>query len=70
MGYPTDLDEISNEKLLRELGKRMRKEMVGKCSYCAMPQSVGSCRFKERHDGNDRLALLFIRTNLTSSDDF
>lgn len=61
MSYPRDLDEISSAELVAELGRRLRLESHGKCSYCAQPMTLARCRFPERHGDKDRISMVLIR---------
>jgi len=49
MGYPLDLDEISDEKLLGELQRRASLRIRGLCTYCERPGKTSTCKFPDRH---------------------
>lgn len=44
-----DLDEYSEEQLIKELTRRYDLTGKGKCSYCGRPTSEDPCRFPKRH---------------------
>jgi len=50
MGYPLDLDNMSDATLSAELARRLKSRREGKCDYCNRARdSDPDCRFPERH---------------------
>ncbi len=49
MGYPLGLDEITEEKLVDELNKRLEKRSLGVCDYCFRLPTEPTCKFQDRH---------------------
>lgn len=49
MGYPLDLDEYDEARLVAELRKRRALRELGFCDYCGRPYNTPSCKFPDRH---------------------
>jgi len=49
MGYPVDLDDLSEAQLIKELNRRYDLREKGLCDYCERPVSTVVCRYAERH---------------------
>lgn len=49
MGYPVDLDQLSENSLREELDKRKKLREEGKCDYCERFPSTEPCRYPHRH---------------------
>lgn len=49
MSYFKDLDEYTDEELLRELERRMRDRGKRVCDYCHREAGTPSCKFPLRH---------------------
>ena len=49
MGYPQDLDEMSDEKLKEELLTRSSRRNAGYCDYCNRRGDTSPCNFPDRH---------------------
>ena len=64
MGFPLDLDEYDEKRLIDELARRVNLRAQGLCDYCARPYGVKpSCKFPERHAGNERSVDYKIRSH-------
>jgi len=53
MGYPTDIDEITLERVEKELSRRVALWRQGRCCYCK--RKLGeepTCKFPDRHNSN------------------
>lgn len=51
MGYPGELDEISEARLVHELIRRMTQRQEGNCDYCERRvMSDPVCTFPHRHN--------------------
>jgi len=49
MGYPTEIDEISDEKLIAEVRRRYQVHQSSGCTYCGRSILEETCRFPEFH---------------------
>jgi len=49
VGFPQDLEEFSEEQLIKELNRRYDLRERGLCDYCEQPTAADPCRFPERH---------------------
>lgn len=49
MGYPLDLDEYEEERLIEEINRRVRLQEQGLCDYCERSPDTDPCKFPERH---------------------
>ena len=54
MSLPRDLDEYSDDELIRELARRADRRENGVCDYCLRPSSATACRFPVRHEAPRR----------------
>lgn len=58
MGYPGELDEISEGRLVYELIRRMKQRQKGNCDCCERPvRSEPVCTFPHRHNLVNRIDL-------------
>ena len=49
MSYPKTIDEYSDSDLERELRRRRRRRLAGKCDYCGGTDVAKPCRYETRH---------------------
>lgn len=49
MGYPRDIDDMSEKELTDELARRKRIQAAGLCDYCGSHPSKPACKYPERH---------------------
>jgi hypothetical protein len=54
MGYPLDLDEHAEHRLLGELIRRAKLRKQGLCDYCGRSAVTKACKFPGRHTDKDR----------------
>lgn len=58
MGYPGELNEISEGRLVHELIRRMKQRQEGNCDYCERPEGCEPvCTFVHRHNLEKRIDL-------------
>jgi len=51
MGYPMDLDEYDEARLVGELERRRALRVQGLCDYCERATELPPCKFPGRHKG-------------------
>ena len=64
MGYPLDLDEMSEIRLVAELAERKENRAKGLCDYCHRSGSTPSCKMSVRHD----VARATLREKMSNAD--
>lgn len=50
MGFPKDIDEMTESELRGELTLRADRRAKGWCDYCCREPHEKSCRFPKRHN--------------------
>lgn len=56
MSYPLSLDEITSEKLKKELDRRFALKRKGRCHYCERPlYSEPTCKMVQFHQDEDEV---------------
>lgn len=58
MSFLLDLDEMSEERLQRELDRRKALRAKGLCDYCERPPSSTPCRFPDRHNRGSPIGVM------------
>lgn len=54
MGYPIDLDEYEETRLIEELKRRIKLQERGMCDYCERVSDTPPCKFPDRHSRSDK----------------
>jgi hypothetical protein len=47
VGYPRDLEEMTDEELTAEIVRRSELRKDGLCAYCKQPFATGRCKIHE-----------------------